>query len=650
MKCGARHVWKTAACFLAGLAGAWLWPSPDSGSSGGSRRTTANAPSIAPRAEAAEPHAGLAGQLAAHRRARALTTAQARDLLMQLSPPVPEDDEAWWEELIKRWAEEEPEAAVAWVQKASRKGVSDELLYAALKPLARKDLSAALTAARRCVRSMPEARAELPAAAAERDPRGTMDLLEKEPRFLAQFGAKAMAVWLRSDPATAWAWLNASPARSSLLAAVAPDIMDTVPDRIPSLLASLPENSDARRRMMRMMAGEEVQRDPVTAIEKFKSLGTRTREREDLLSPVLTHTALYADPAEISGLLAALDKHERWNAIHNLADGLSEAGPDRLFSVLQTEGFSAQERSRIMARCTALGPEYAQQFMDAAKTSVNGEVKDYWLFNLRERPAESLPVFKQMVESGEVNSGVLLSLIQSMHPADSERWIEVLPEEKQQAPRAYLTLSRAMSDPATDLTPLSMLPDAKTVNAVLSEFFEHTSGHEQARDIIARLPAGLQLAAINSFSFRENDGKALAPVIEKALATPPADTTAATLALYNVIRSMPAANGEALQWLDTLPSGPSVSATRPAAFGAWASQDEVAAAAWLQTRPDIPQRDEMVQQLVYNLSSHDPESAWKWALSASDNRRRESLKEAVLTQWRTLDPVAAAAFEPGNPP
>jgi hypothetical protein len=569
-------------------------------------------------------------------------------MVLLLKPPVPEEDLPWWEEVIKRWADEEPEAAAAWAQGFF---APDVLLFAALKPLARKNLRAALTVARRVTGSMWRARSELPAAAAERDPRGTMDFLAKEPRFLTYFGAKAMGVWLRNDPAAACAWMRADPSRWNLMATVLPDLSEAAPEQILALMASLPAESTALKGMKAGMAWADAARDFPGTLEKFKTL--HRAERECMKDVMSVHAALHATPEEINSLLASLDKDERYSMMFTMASFMSGADEERLFAVLKTEGLSPAERNQILASCATLGPRFAPMFMDAAKNSgdynaVQGAAS-FWSYNLHFNPSETLPALQKMVESGQVDMPMLLAMTSRMGAGDNERLIAALPEEMQAAPRARLVLARAVNDPSVDVTTLE-LKDPKTASALLSGFFNGSGGgHEQLRDLILRLPVSMQAEAIEAFPLIGNDASTLAPVLGKILASGQADSEKLTSALQKIVRNMPGSQGQAMQWLDTLPPGSAVDAARSHAFYSWASENEAAASAWLETQPsDLSGRAEMVRTVVDSLSSHDPEGAWQWVASLPESRERESLFDAILSNWRVTDPLAAATAEIGR--
>lgn len=75
----------------------------------------------------------------------------------------------------------------------------------------------------------------------------------------------------------------------------------------------------------------------------------------------------------------------------------------------------------------------------------------------------------------------------------------------------------------------------------------------------------------------------------------------------------------------------------------WMHLDSVAAREWIQSLPAGNTRDGAAERLIHMSASSDPETAFAWAETISDQDHRRGLMHHTLTQWRNTDPAAAGA-------
>ena len=77
---------------------------------------------------------------------------------------------------------------------------------------------------------------------------------------------------------------------------------------------------------------------------------------------------------------------------------------------------------------------------------------------------------------------------------------------------------------------------------------------------------------------------------------------------------------------------------------AWVKADPNAAAEWLSDYNGKPAADPAVSTLARNIVHRDPESAFAWAASISNQIMRRQTLASVVDQWRIREPATAADF------
>lgn len=285
-------------------------------------------------------------------------------------------------------------------------------------------------------------------------------------------------------------------------------------------------------------------------------------------------------------------------------------------------------------------------------------------------------------------SGAVLRGLVSSDPAEAEKYFLALPE----AQRSTQTLSQMLSQysntnakKAFDFAVSLTNPQEQT--AAVTGLFQNWSREdpEAAAEGWKKLPAGQgRLEALDNVatSWSQSDpeaakswadslsgvekARALAAVLPALARDNPA---AASKQLATLIASPPDGMGQNLassagnlagQWADddpaaaskwaaALPSGPSRDEGLQAVSRAWSQYDAVATAQWLGTLEAGSSRDAAIQPLVNQVRNTDPDTAFSWAASISDENQRMNQLRQTLQSWRGSDLQAArAAFDAAN--
>jgi hypothetical protein len=75
----------------------------------------------------------------------------------------------------------------------------------------------------------------------------------------------------------------------------------------------------------------------------------------------------------------------------------------------------------------------------------------------------------------------------------------------------------------------------------------------------------------------------------------------------------------------------------------------MAASEWIGELPSGKMRDQAIQPLVRTIQQDDPEAAFAWALTVSEDNQKQSLLRNVVRQWSEQDAAAFAVQSAGLP-
>jgi hypothetical protein len=96
----------------------------------------------------------------------------------------------------------------------------------------------------------------------------------------------------------------------------------------------------------------------------------------------------------------------------------------------------------------------------------------------------------------------------------------------------------------------------------------------------------------------------------------------------------------AAAWVTTLPDN---SRAHEELARSWASFDETAASQWAASLPEGAARDSAAAGMVWAMGRRDPETAWQWVNSISDDDQRKYSLTDLATMWEDPPPEFIAA-------
>lgn len=618
------------AAFAAGFFTLWMWPAG----------ATAPAPVVVN--AVLEPSSGatdathlpgaktnLARRLESKSRAASLTVPEARTLLEGLPHPVPDAELPWFTEVLRRWADGDAAAAVAWLHEWSWGGTAPEgwgLLV--LTAYAQTDLAAAIAA----MSSLDEYGArDILTAAAERDPAATMAFVAGR-RRLAHESEGAFRIWLQRDPAAACTWFieHGYPRcyeHGFPIQLIIGDVAALAPDRVPAILAALTDSG--KEEAQNMLASLEVERDLAGALSKFPSLNGEERSR--FLPSLAQHLAARGTVAEVAGLLKSLDGSSCSRFLDRLDDNISLVDPDRLLAIVRLPEIDHSGKVQLLSRATNLKPEHAGEVTamfvkDGAYATER--IAGFWATALGNSPEEALPALIKKAATGEVDDSLLLHITSQLgenNTALAERMIAALPENRRAVARAALAVRDALAGASPDVTAWTSLPDAAHRRVILHELRYRLDDFEPAQHaaFLRQLDSAAQVEAVAVLGVPEENPAEFLPAVAQAARNAPDDDGAFAEIVAEVAGNLPDPVA-ALRWTETLPPGAVRDAGADRAFFNYAKADTAAAAAWLAAKPnDFPARDEMVRSLIHTLVDTDLAQARRWAATIQDQEVRE---------------------------
>ncbi len=111
-----------------------------------------------------------------------------------------------------------------------------------------------------------------------------------------------------------------------------------------------------------------------------------------------------------------------------------------------------------------------------------------------------------------------------------------------------------------------------------------------------------------------------------------------------VTRKFDDQTGERADWMIQRSSPEQVNDNVRQLMSLWTSNDFNGAAAWLQKLDPSPIRDTAVETFANKVAAREPESAIDWALTISDEQKREATVSHLALLWKGKDAQAAEAY------
>ncbi|MES2921065.1 MAG: hypothetical protein V4819_05955 [Verrucomicrobiota bacterium] len=556
--------------------------------------------------------------------------------------------------LFERWALVDPAASIAFVNSCTSRSFQKSAAASCFGALGKVDPDRALLEFEKLPKGeiRETAGMQLVSALSDVDPAAACDLLQKETSpggFSDYYTSEIFAKWAKTDPVAAAARLASMP-------------KDRVGDRSAGMLAA-----------------SWAQKDPEAALKWAKSLkGDWKSNSTSEVYKVLART----DAAAVWERLKGEPGHLRGKIVGGILEIVADEDPQKAMSMLMSVGSKSEQRiatgsflQGLNWNDTRLAFEVIEQVKDPATRRENlGNQMYYaaWMApDLLKEQVAKLTDREKIDTSRQVLRGLV-----SADPAAAEKYFIELPE----AQRSSQTLSQMMAqyanlDPKKAFDFATSLQNPQEQTAAITGLFGNWGnddpeaaaagwkklpegqGRLEALDTVAtswgRSDPEAAKAWADSLSGAERT-RALAAVLPALARDNPATASTQLAALIasppdgmgkNLASSAGKLAGQwadddpasASKWASTLPDGQSRDEGLKAVSRSWSQYDAIATAEWLGTLPAGSSRDAAIQPLVNQVRNTDPNTAFSWAASISDDNDRLNELRQTLKSWRGSD-------------
>ncbi len=552
--------------------------------------------------------------------------------------------------VFSKWGAKDPKAALA-AARALPPAFVQAAIGAVIGAVARIDPEAALAlaleageAARPLAwKQVFQRLAELaPAAALER-------AVAQQPGLRSSAVAGVFTAWADRDPdaaMTAARGLTDSTLRSSAFDALLSTVAASDPQKARSLLLSLP----SAERLLAATSGDVIEvlgaGDPVAAAQAALSLPPGVERTTAITSA--GRAWAQQDPAAAMAWLRGLPPQERRTALRAVWPEMARRVPGQISTLLESYP-AGRERNEILESLAddpgALSLQAARSLIERHTKGVMGDQLTARLIGAEAlRDPTSARAFVDGLPEGEARRLATYQLAYSWAQVDvlgALEWTRRLPaDETRQRSMDAIFNNWAGQNPAAAAQYAAAIPA--------------TDGRDQAISAAASAWANVDPDAALAWAqtLPERDrGRALVNVIAgwagqdpaaaaKFLTTlSPDDNRAQMLASVATAwaNQDPAA---AAQWVEGL-DGRGKDRATSAVARRFVQHDPYAASVWIDGLPKGTARDSAVEQLVFNETRYDPDSALAWASSVSDAALRQRLIEIAARSYGRRDAAAA---------
>jgi hypothetical protein len=405
-------------------------------------------------------------------------------------------------------------------------------------------------------------------------------------------------VYARQDPAGAWERLKSEPGylRGALISGVISTVADKDPQKAVELLNGLGSKPEKRIAANKLLEDLKISSTRV-AFEITAQLGDPEIRKKQLGDQMFY--AAWNDPELFKEQLAKLSEREKIETGSSVVLGLAYTDP------------AAAEKYFLGLPETQRGGKSLENLMAYSYYHNAGKALD----------------FAVSLASPQEQATALNALFSTWSGNDPEAAAAALPRLPEGQERLEALDEIANTWAAND--PLA----AKT-------WADGLSGSERARALAAVLPT----------LSRDNPASAGSQLAE-LIASPPDGMEKDLAASAGKLAGQWADDDPAAasKWAATLPDGQSRDEGFKAVSQAWSQYDAVATAQWLGTLEAGSSRDAAIQPLVGQVRETDPETAFSWASSISDENQRLNELRQTLKSWRGSDlGTARAAFNAAN--
>ncbi len=562
--------------------------------------------------------------------------------------------------LFERWALVNPAASIAFVNSCTSRSFQKSAASYCFSSLGKADPDRAMMEFEKLPKGEIREIAGMAkvSALSDANPAAACDLLEKESSpggFNDYYTSQVFATWAKTDPVAAAARLALMP-------------KDRVGDESAGQLAA-----------------SWAQNDPEAALKWAKSLkGEWKTKSASEVYKVLARE----NPATAWKRLKTEPGHLRGKIVGGILEIVADEDPKKAMAMLMSVDNKSEQRiatdsflSGLNWNDTRLAFEVIEQVKDPATRRENlGQQMYYAAWSSPDLLKEQIAKLSER-EKIDTSNSVIRGLVAS-DPAAAERYFLSLPET-QRSTRTLQEMVRnyANLDPKKAFDFATSLQNPQEQTAAVTGLFSKwgQDDPEAAADGWKKLPAGqnrLEALGFVANSWSESDPeaakvwadglsgtertRAIAAVLPALVRDNPAAASSELAALIasppagmekNLASSAASLAGRwasdhpaaAAQWAAGLPSRSSRDDGLKAVSQAWSQYDAVATAGWLGTLEAGSSRDAAIQPLVYQVRNTDPETAFSWAASISDENERFNQLRQTLSSWRGSDIDAARA-------
>jgi len=513
-----------------------------------------------------------------------LDASAVKDLLddFKAKRPIDFGDAAY--NLVDRWAELDPQAALEWSRNYNDRQDKNNFMEQVLKDWSAQNPADALAALRALPAGLQAAQLEgyvsqynpartlysdVYSAWASTDPTAAAaDALNLPPNSTKDQSLVAVArAWADQDPAAALAWSNTLPAGSAKNSAVDAAIQAMSkqdPQTAAAAASNLPDTQD-RDGLMATIASNWADQDPVAALTWADQSLTGASQNNAINMAFITFCS--TDPAGAANYY--LSQVSNPNMVHNTD------------AFMVAFNWAGQDSQGAINWAMAL-PAGTTGTSDPT-TDLRNEILRVGLIDLSDNDPVAAASYLQQNLASDPNFSQLSSQLvlhwSKSDPQAALTWAQSLPPSDAQSQSVSTAVTQlATIDPQTALNDALQLT-GDTQNKTIGSVFASWAGQQpnQAVAALATLPAG------------EGLDSATASVAQSWLNTDPA---------------------AASQWIDTLSPGSA--------------------------------RDGAVSALISTIGSNDPASAYNWAVTIGDPTERDTQVVNLAKQWSAKDPAAAA--------
>lgn len=435
---------------------------------------------------------------------------------------------------------------------------------------------------------------------------------------LAQEDAEAALAWARS--------LNSSENPQHHITTVIQHIATKDPRKASQLIEEM-TNLNLKNSLLNQIASQWIEQDQASGLQWIKSLPS-SQQKTQALSTAIRQIA-NQDPVNAIGMLDQLSGAIRLQTATSLI--ISWSNQD--FKSAKEWLLRNEDPQIINASLPGIIPHWAK---DDPQGAAN---------------------FLADLPNSQVNNNFHHSLATQWTNSDPEAalaWAKQLKNPESTLGSVYSTWVNRNPDQVIELLAIETDTDQRSimVNSLASTLL--TRDPEAGMAWIQSLPAEEQLSAANSaigtLSYQNTTmaadvfNLALANIAHDEEKIPQLDSSAQNIARY-WSQFEPTA---AAEWASTLPES-----HRSNVYGQitenWIQHDPVAVTEWIQEMPLNNSRDAATQKLVNSISSIDPDTAFEWAETISDETERHNTIRNLIYRWENSNPEAArSAVEAAN--